>query len=439
MPNDQILHETSDTEKMPKQLHSLSQLNPKQLQELNKLKQVITENGIDEALFRLSNNYYDEKTIQLFMNQLPLPKSINHMKILNIISKQNQANIAIREIEIESLNKYNQTSEIEELKELLQVQRAELTLLIAIHIPKLLYPPELLYLPENHGSEMIENLRPKDLEKLLNLSEIQEKIKTQRIQKTLDILLANSYHDEHNITFILNNIDLAESIDREKEIHTLTRKNQNNQKQIIDQLNKYIETKGVAGLNELITKLKVNKEFTIITDGFRDGNSISFIIDHLNLPDSTNRLFFKNSLISRNHTFVVLNQLSSMVKTGCEKQAFEIIFDRTNLPKHIVKALRKLTYPKALAQIKLDTETYQKEFIQEKHKKSLARSEKETQLYIKSLQKQPNEIETFLDKVFLAKQQIQNQINIRKRPLKEEEKYDHKENEKRPRKNSCQR
>ena len=432
MPNDQILHETSDTEKMPKQLHSLSQLNPKQLQELNKLKQVITENGINEALFRLSNNYYDEKTIRLFMNQLPLPKSINHMKKLNRISKQNQANIAIREIEIELLNKYNQTSEIEELKELLQVQRAELTVLIAIHIP------ELLYLPENHGSEMIENLSPKNLEKLLNLPEIQEKIKTQRIQKTLDIL-ANSYHDEDNITFILNNIDLAESIDREKEIHTLTRRNQNNQKQIIDQLNKYIETKGVAELNELTTKLKVKNEFTIITDGFRDGNSISFIIDHLNLPDSTNRLFFKCSLILRNHTFVVLNKLSSMVKIGCEKQAFEIIFDRTNLPKHIVKALRKLTYQKTLAQIKLDIETYQKEFIQEKQKESLARSEKETQLYIKSLQKQPNEIETYLDKVFLAKQQIQNQINIRKRSLKEEEKYEQKENEKRLRKNSCQR
>ena len=127
-----------------------------------------------------------------------------------------------------------------------------------------------------------------------------------------------------------------------------------------------------------------------------------------------------------------------MVKIGCEKQAFEIIFDRTNLPKHIVKALRKLTYQKTLAQIKLDIETYQKEFIQEKQKESLARSEKQTQLYIKSLQKQPNEIETYLDKVFLAKQQIQNQINIRKRSLKEEEKYEQKENEKRLRKNSCQ-
>ncbi|MGX7174175.1 hypothetical protein [Enterococcus ratti] len=209
--------------------------------------------------------------------------------------------------------------------------------------------------------------------------------------------LANGFHDAETIAFIMKKLELPPSIDRQKATNRLIQKNKTLREEIIENFNQILAEKGC---NDLLKGHNTDNDFTVICNGRRDAKGIKSIIDHLNLPESINRIELANKFIKTNRICLALvYKLNPMLEKLCDKQAIDSVFKQMQLPEHIEKEFYPIIIKKALAQHQLDVEKYQENYKNEiRIQKKIA--------YAKALQ---NEIKRDPNSIYFKKLQAQEQ------------------------------
>lgn len=298
-----------------------SEKNHELIRETKKLNRIIKEQGTDQAFADIANHFYDKEDVMLVMDRLHLPKTINRKKETASLIKKNQANRALREIEISILQDY---------------------------------------------------------------------IKEQKLSDALT-RLANGFHDEKNVMFIMDRLRLSKSIDRKKENVSLIKKNQTLQEQAIKKLNEKIkniifsiDTKENVLLTSKVEEERIlNKFRSIAPRGFSDAKSLSFIIDKLDFPTWITREKIKEFLIRNNQNFLTKHKLTPMIHSLCDKQALDKVFQQVSLPENLEKEIREWAIKKSWENHYSVIEPHLKKLKEESSKQPVESIEEKTQNYIK--------------------------------------------------------
>ena len=261
----------------------------------------------------------------------------------------------------------------------------------------------------------------------IEISVLQDYIKDQKLSDALT-RLANGFHDEKNVIFIIDRLHLSKSIDRKKENVLLIKKNQTLQEQVIKKLNEKIKNvilsidtkENVLPTSKVEEERILNKFRSIAPRGFSDAKSISFIIDKLDFPTWITREKIKEFLIRNNQNFLTKHKLTPLIHSLCDKQALDKVFQQVSLPEDLEKEIRKWAINKCWESHYSVIEQYQNKLKEEPRKQPVESIEEKTQNYIKQLQNErPNEIEDYLDKIYFKELKEKAKNNPSDHPLQD--------------------
>ena len=396
--------------------------NQELLNTINAWNAMLNIHGPNETLAFLSLRNYSAKTIQFLIANLELPSSINPVIAAeNIIKNKN------RGMATDLIGNQNLLTTIKYLDKMLGVHGPKETLdflascnyskgsikfLTAnIHLPKSLNRAVeaekiIKKIPIKTNTDFLSNQNL-----LYTVTYLNKMLDVYGPNETLTFLATCNYNHQ-SIKFLTANLRLPKSIDKSIEAEKLIKNTKEGYSsdfttntKLIGIMNKWLMRSKNQGLNETLVSLSKTS--------YR-AKSIKLIVANLPFPETMDRATEAKRIIKSTNKNVISKfkkDLPDLAEKKLDLHTLTNLIYSFDLPENDVKVLKKEAIVKTQEAIGRDVQA-------DLNKKTLNEKMEQLQIsvpnYIKQIQQEPNDIETYLDTMYLR--QVKEKANIRTLP-----------------------